>query len=661
MFWILKKIFKLLIILIILGIISGVALILFINPNNFNSHIANVIQDTTGLPIKINGQISWSIRPNSTINLQEVLLTKAVNDNTPVVQIKEVILNIELSSIFKDIPIIEKLTLNNVIVDWALAKDLKVNPKNNIQPFVIQDLQVKNGYMKLQDPTDHMNWLLQNVSLSANNIMLNSVKELPTLKMQGELVNVDRNTTYNVDTAIKVDISKDTLTLNPLKMIWNDTTLQGSATVTGYTSNPIISGDIAMDNTDVGAILQKVDPYYANHSLPVSHSMQMQMAYSYEFKNQILDLTKINFQIDNGTINGNCKLGIAAPHNAEFTLTAENMNLAPLGLMTAAMFPSAHTITSFPEALFKDISIKGSFSGTKLSYNNNLVIDQIHMEVAGGEGIVQFAPVVISAYGGTHNIVFSTDVINKQQPYFELSDQANNVTLHNSIIDGKATIKASLQAMGNDVNSIKQTLTGNVNLYVSDGVLHGVAVDKITQFANNTAIGVFDELSRSPAAKLNVLAIKNSGDVNTTQQDNPETKFNYFELQANIKQGISKNTNISMNNNVIALKGAGEFNLINQSINLDAAIVSKTDITSDSVILSNYMKQTPVEMSITGTIDKPIFGPTVYTYVMSVIKATQTDLTNQAIAKMVAATPTNVKTDKSASDLFIDSLQGLVK
>lgn len=661
MWWILKKVCKVLIILIILGLIGGVVLLFVVDPDNFKSHITDTLQKTTGQAIQINGEISWSIRPHTTINMKDLVLTKGFDDNTPVLQIKEAIVNIDLFSLLKSVPIIEKLTLNNLTIDWVLAKNLSMNPNNNLHKLLIASLQIKNGSIKLEDSTDHINWLLQNINLSANNIMLNRNKEFPSLQISGDLINLDRNITYKIDTIVKIDLNNDTLILDPLKMLWNNTQFTGTATIAEYLTNPIISGDMAMDKTDVASILQKVDPYYANNSLQVSHSMQMQMAYSYQLKNKILDLTKIDFKLDNGSLNGNCRLGIANPYNAEFALTADNLNLAPLTLVGAALFPTVHTMSSFPADLFQDLSIKGSFAGTNISYNDAIKVDQVNMEVSGGSGVIQLAPVLISAYGGTHNIIFNLDVINKQQPYFELSDQASKIKLNNNIISGDATIKASLNAMGNDMQGIKQTLNGSVNLYVNDGVLRGIDIDRVMELANNATTDVFYELTNSPAAKLNVLAIKGSSDIVTTQQDNPETNFNSFALQTTIKAGIAKNTNVTMGNKAIALKGSGEFSLLDKNVNMSATIANNTDVVTDSVILSQYMKQTAVDMSITGTITSPVFGPTVYPYIMNVIKAAQLEISNQAVAKMIAATPTNLKTDKSASTLFIDSLQSLAK
>lgn len=665
--WIISKLLKITMIAIVVGIVAGIGFLFFVNPNHFKPQITKMMQDYTGQAFQINGDIDWSIRPRSIINLHDVVLASGADDKSPAVQIKEINLDFDIFALLRNNMTIHSVVLNNVVVDWLKTKAITANKTQQTgRPCLIQDLEVKNGAVTLQDPDEHLNWSLQNVELSANNVMMNSGQGVPTFLMHGDLNNLDFNSKYTLDTTVSYDSTKNTLTLDPLKVIWNDTSLQGDAIIDQSGAAPIISGTISLNPTDVGALLKKLDPYYANNPAKVTHTLQMQTDYSYALKDQILDLTKLQLQIDKGMLTGDVKLGLLSPYHAEFSLSAENLDFAPLGMLGTALFPSMHTITAIPSAALKDITLSGKFSGTQLTVANNILMDQFHLEVNGQGGVIQFTPVIINAYGGTHNVALSLDVT-KQQPEFMLNEKADKIDIEpwfkamtgDSILSGKASVQLSVKASGNEVATIRQSLAGNVSVSVNDGIMYGFDANKLMQFSLQTVNDIFNEVSTSPAANLNVLAVKQSSDWIKTQQDNPQTKFDHFEFSAEIAEGVSKKSSIAMNNNVIDLRGTGKYTIQDQSINYTATMVDRMDPSTDIKVLANYMKQTPIDLKITGTINKPVFGPDVQSYITTVLKSTQTDLVTIAVNKMVAATPPNMKTGKSATDLFIDSLQSL--
>ena len=68
------KLFKIILFVIILGIIAFVCFIVFANPNSYKDKITNILQTYTGLPLKINGNIDWVLRPEAIFKLEDVTL-----------------------------------------------------------------------------------------------------------------------------------------------------------------------------------------------------------------------------------------------------------------------------------------------------------------------------------------------------------------------------------------------------------------------------------------------------------------------------------------------------------------------------------------------------------------------------------------------------------
>lgn len=663
--WI-SKLFKLAMFAILIGIMVAVGFVIFANPNSYKPEITNWLKTYTNLPFKINGDIAWTLRPESIVKIQDVVLE---NENTeePAIQIKDITVKIELSSLLSSNPKVTSLSLNSPVINWLQTKEILHDSNASGIPLTIQAFDVKNGTFSIKDPDKHLNWILQNVNFSTSSFVLNA-DSLPALQLEGELINIDHNTNYILETTAKFDIAQHTLTLDPLKMIWNDTPMQGSAIINQFDTDPTISGNFSLPATDVGTLLRKLDPYFANTATQVNHSMQMDTAYAYIPKDSILDLTKFNLQIDKGSMTGEIKLGFTAPYHAEFNLSADNFNFAPLGLLGSALFPATHTMTNFPTNFLKDIVVQGKFTGNQLSFKDDINIDQMRMEVNANAGVVQFSPVLINAYGGTHDIGLRLDATNDELSV-QINEQASKVDLEpwlklidsDNLISGTTNLKASLHGSGNNITALKQSLNGSFYLLVNNGILYGIDATRLMQFSTQTVTDIFKEISTSPAANINVLAIKQSSNWIQTQLDHPKTNFDSLELTIEIMDGSSKQATLAMNNNVIALKGAGSFILRDQTLNFDTSLTNRQDVSPSLPAFAKYIQQTPLDMTITGTLDKPIFGPNVQGYVTTILQKGTNELQVQALNKMIAASPANAKTDKTATEIFLNSLQSLNK
>lgn len=668
MFWFLRKFIKIIVLLTILGLLAGLTFIYFINPNDYKKQITQSLGEYFGLPIKVQGPVQWSLGSKTMLHLKDIVISQPGNDTErPIAEIKDANMHFDIFSYIRGDLIVNDLELSDVTLDLTAVNQI---PKDAVKyQSIIQNLTIKNISVLTNNPIDHLNWQLKNATLTAKNIMINSEKPLPNINISGDLINVTQHATLNLDTTMAVNPIKQQLTLEPLKLTWNNTPFHGHAKINQYNSEPIIMGALTMDATDVDGVLKKLDPYYANSTQEQPQNMQAQFTYNFETKSQILDLNNIHFEMGAGSIDGSFKMSFTSPHQSEFSLTADNVNIKRLSQLGKALFPSLPSQSFFSIDLIKQLTINGKLAGTHLHFNNNLQIDNLTLNVVGQNGIVQIAPLSVTAYGGTHNITINLDVINKEQPFIQLTEQADQIDIEpwlkliheTAIINGTANIKASLEAMGNDSESLKQTLTGDINTQVNNGVLYGINIDKLMSFTSQTVTDIFNEISKAPSTDVRNLAIKKASDWINTQQDVPKTKFSYLEIKASIEQGISKKASISMNNSTIDLKATGGFDLGNNTLNFNAVVLNNGGIATNIKPLDAYIKKAPLELLVTGTIQKPLYGPNIQGFAVNVLQLAKTDLTNQGISKMVAATPPNSKTSKTATELFVDSLSSLTR
>lgn len=665
MVWLLKKLIKIIIFLTIVGLIVGLGVVFFLDPNDFRNQVNTALQDYTGQRLQVKGPIKWHLRPKAKLILQDIVLNEFVNEASTVLKIKEASIDFDGFSYFTKNLVITNLELNDVAVDWDLFQALKKgNPESK---SIIKSLTIKNISILNSNQDKKYNWQLRNSTLTANNLAINANAEMTPIKIRGDLVNVSTEEVFNIDATLKANSKQHMLTLNPLKIIWNNTPIIGDASITQYENDIKITGSLSLDDTEIDSILKKLDPYYSNNQ--ESKNINAKANYSYQVKEQILDLTNVDIKLTNGAINGNIKASLISPYQLEFALSADNIDFMPIYLLSNAFFPKSPNNDLISVDFAKNLTVNGKFTGSNLHFNHNLQIEQMNFSVVGQNGILQFNPITMNAYGTIHNITLNLDVINKDQPFFQLTEQADRVELEpwlnlieqNQIISGNASIKASLEALGNNTDMLKQTVTGSVNMYIHDGILYDIDTTALMNFTTQAVSDIFNQISSTPNTDLRALAISKSGAWINSQQNNPNTKFEDFELKADIEQGISKKASIAMSSNAIELKATGGFNLLDNTLDFSGTLISKKEAPESAGFLAGYMKQTALPVLITGTIQKPIFGPNIQDYAVSIIALARKDLLNQAITKMVAVTPPNVKTSKTASDLFLDSLQSLSK
>lgn len=109
-----KKIVLVLFISILLGVISIVSLILFIDPNHFRDFIAKTVKEKTGYELTINGDLRWYVWPHVSILTGAVLLEDE-GAQKPILSADNMRLDVDLLPLFA-----RKLVVNTVFMKSAV-------------------------------------------------------------------------------------------------------------------------------------------------------------------------------------------------------------------------------------------------------------------------------------------------------------------------------------------------------------------------------------------------------------------------------------------------------------------------------------------------------------------------------------------------------------
>ena len=321
-----------------------------------------------------------------------------------------------------------------------------------------------------------------------------------------------------------------------------------------------------------------------------------------------------------------------------------------------------------PVDLLKKITVMGKFSGSHIAIGQNFMIDNLTGELLAKDGSIQIAPLTMNAYKGVHQLDLNID-LTKAAPVFKFTEQADNFTLEPvmkllklpKIIDGTAKIKMALEATGNTVDELKQSVNGGINLNVNKGLFYDLDITKLMQFIASTTEGAFEQLSSSKNVSLHDLLQPKATKWLELQKDNPSSSFDSFDFKADIKQGVAQTSSFALANPTYQFNADGSFNIVTNEIKYNGTIKSNIDLTGNIKEITDAIKLAPLTVPISGSFTQPIFSPDLETYEVDIFNQTQDALIKRAASSMVAAAPANDKTSKAADEIFSDSLKGLAK
>lgn len=679
MVWLLGKIIKVVLILAIAVALIAVAVIMFVNPNDFKEEITRALKSYTGQEFVINGNIQWTLKPEVALYIENVDIN---NDSN----IQQIVIFLDPFSLFANTLLIENLQINQATFTIDLAS-LRSSTDDNTTPVSanntnqhskphkqisktkktnIKNTDIKEAKILINDKENNISWELRNLNIDLKNLVLNGTNNFAPFVLQGELLDLVHKQNFLIDTTVHLGFQDHTLDLNPFSITWNGVTFTGNLDVSEYNTRPILSSKLNLEGAETAEFLQHLDPYYNQLNPSEDHTLGLDIEFKYHTHGKILDVTTFSLKIDEGAFSGIYKLSFDAPYQANFELMANDMNFEPIISIARSLFPTTPAEDSLAYTLVKNVTMSGKFIGKNLVLSSNFQLDQISFQSIIQDHKIQISPITFGAFGSLHNMSLYIDM-SDDVPFVQITEQADNVdfgkliTLFGSpeVLSGTASIKANLEATGNNLNTLMSSLTGGLNMSLRNGRYYGLNLDELANFEINLIKSTFKKLASGEINDLNSYLTDQSSKWIDTQRNNPYTEFTSADFKVKFNVGVSKDSSISLITKDYSLKATGSLNFAQDNINLIAQIKSNREPKIEIVKLAKYLQETPFTMSITGSPTKPIYGPDIRKYTTTSIELLLQAAMETATTKMVEATPPNQKTDKSANELFVNSLQVL--
>jgi len=506
------KLLKILAGFILVIIVIAIAAPLIIDPNDYRDQIQTTVKEKTGRDLKINGDLSLSVFPWIGVAINDVSLSNAKGFKADYfAKIENAKVQVKLLPLISKKVEVSTIVLNGMqlnlaknkqgITNWDDLSQAKQSEQNTtpdksesssstgLAALAIGGVQINNANIHWDDASSGETQTISNFNLTTDALSLGSPMGVELgftlksnkpvmetkLELKGDLViNNKLNKFEFQNMALLVDSSGDpipngkisvninsniiadlansgSLSLKPLTISFNETTIKGSALVKNF-AKPAINFDLAADTINI-------DQYLS--------------------------------QTDDGA-NTSQKKPVAATPAAAALIPVET--LRPLDIDGLIKIESA--IVS---------GLKADGVSLKIDAKNGILKTQ--QEVKTFYNGSYLGKTTIDSRHSTPKITLQEQAkdINIEALLVDLSGQSS--------LSGTANIKANLTTQGNTIAAFKSTLNGTSNFSFKDGAITGVDVGALMKQAEAVLKGDLSALAEKGTGKTPFTDISGSAKI----------------------------------------------------------------------------------------------------------------------------------------------------
>ena len=356
-------------------------------------------------------------------------------------------------------------------------------------------------------------------------------------------------------TNAELDISDENLMLNDLTLSTLDLVLEGKFNIADFMSQAEVTGEF-----DIGSFNPKTLSSFLNLDLPQTSDSTVleQMAFSTSLRasSESTELNRFIFEVDNTLITGSLSANNLNQPEIDFNIDINSMDvdryLAPEQTNVSVENNEEAVDASFTS--LQSVSLDGEINIDELKVSG-LTLSQVVIGMHADQGLIELAPMQANLYQGSYRGAINLNV-NNAQPQFSLQSALQNINiepLSNDFIgasyaSGNGNITLALVGSGSNAQDIINSLNGNADLTLNDGILEGVDVGAV--------LAQLETMIRS----RRILAV----------QRGEQTPFDNLSATIQIDNGIARSSDLLIQAPGFNVAGAGTLaNLKNQSIDFD--------------------------------------------------------------------------------------------
>ncbi len=636
-----KKLFYFLLVVVIVIAVGIVALITFVNPNQFKPLIVEQVKKATGRDLVISGDLHWRFFPTLGMSLGETEFKNPQGFSEPnLLSFSKADLSVSVMPLFShqldvgDIQLhnakvfietksdgvsnLDGLEGNTVSPESAESAAIATNPmvRDNSEPadassskwkvniagisLVNASAQINNqktdSHIQVNDLNVHLShftpgqWATLTLSTDGQandtqfqfqaNTQLLLGDNFKKIELKGLSISGALNTpTTSIS---QFSVSMPTFTLDQ----WSS--LNYRLVGKSKTNTFDVNGQTQLNINQNGNVTQlknlELQGTVAGNDVPNGQlPFNLRVSARYNAEDALAQVSQISLDANETQVTGSGSVQFSAIPKIRFILNSPSINLANWQAQTSTNTTSVNTqvedadtqsqATTTPNtetspvildgstslstqeldlSALKNLDVHGQINVDQLLVNN-LTVNKVSAVMQVQKGILDLSRLQANVYGGQLNSTLNLNT-NGTLPQYKINTQLNGVQiqpmlkalLNKDVLSGVGQMQVNLSGQGLSPLVLRQAIQGTVNIQLADGQIYGVNIP---------------QMIREAKAKLKGESLP----VDTTPKT---TDFSGLGALFTLNDGIASTNNLHLDSPLLRVKGQGETNLVNESLNM---------------------------------------------------------------------------------------------
>ncbi len=367
------------------------------------------------------------------------------------------------------------------------------------------------------------------ISGNANNMNLKplTLKAMVTTEQTGK-----KAVAFSLNADTNINLDKQTLSMAGLTLQGLGMNLQGSIKAKNFLEAPAIEGDINVAPFNLRALMTKLGkelPDTADKKVLTKVGLNT----TFSASQTDMDISKLALQLDQSKLNGKLSVKDFAKPAIRFGIDIDQINLdrylPPVEKNSSAKPVTPETAAGaaaqLPIETLQSLNIKGDLSIGQFTMSK-AKMSNVKLSIDGKDGKIQLAPATANLYQGSYKGDISIDangslpklVVNSSIKGVQIEPLLKDITGEPASLVGKSDISIAVVARGKNTDTFKQTLSGQAELKVTNGIVRGVdipgALEQVEIMIEQKRPGKINTEGDTPFSSLTATLPINAGIVN---------------------------------------------------------------------------------------------------------------------------------------------------
>lgn len=406
---------------------------------------------------------------------------------------------------------------------------------------------------------------------------------------------------------IDLDLQQQTITLSPLELKGYGLVLSGEFNAQQILSDALaFNSDLRIAEFNPRSVMQTLAMELPETADTAALS-RVQLSFAVDGTLDQYKLQRLELILDESRIGGELQLVMLdAPLPAvKYALSIDQIDLdrylppsaeasdaAVVAAPIATPASAGAAAATLPLETLRALDLNGTLEIGKLKLSG-LQLSEIKTTVAARAGVIRLQPLSATLYQGQYQGDLTLDV-RADQPKISLNESLQQIHVGPLLKDymgeekirGVGSVTAKLTANGATSDAISSSLNGTAAIAFVDGAIKDLNLVQMVREAEAQIKG------QSPPP---------------TSAELRETDFAELKASFDITNGLVKNSDLSIKSPFLRVAGAGQADLVDESIDyLAKAVISKTEQGQGGAEL-DALRGLTLPVRIRGTFDNPTF------------------------------------------------------